>query len=80
MQALILAAGFGRRMRPLTDSCHKTLLPISGSTILDRIIEGLQERAVTAITIVTGYRADDGIEHLERNLASLDVRYVHDQY
>ncbi|MGR6967067.1 aminotransferase class I/II-fold pyridoxal phosphate-dependent enzyme [Geodermatophilus sp. URMC 61] len=79
MQALILAAGFGRRMRPLTDRCHKTLLPISGSTILDRIIEGLQERAVTPVTIVTGYRADEVIEHVERQFPSLDVRYVHNK-
>ena len=77
MQALILAAGFGRRMRPLTDSCHKTLLPISGSTILDRIIGGLQERAVTPITIVTGYRVDDVVEHVERHFPAVDVRYVH---
>ena len=79
MQALILAAGFGRRMRPLTDSCHKTLLPISGSTILDRIIGGLQERAVTPITIVTGYRADDVVEHVERHFPAVDVRYVHNK-
>src|SRR3954453_5202126 len=77
MQALILAAGFGRRMRPLTDSNHKTLLPISGGTIIDRIVEGLGTRGVTPITIATGYRADELIAHLTRRFPSLDFRYVY---
>lgn len=77
MQALILAAGYGRRMRPLTDARHKTLLPISGGTILDRILDGLAERSVTPITIVTGYRRDELVEHVAQNFPSLDVRFVH---
>src|SRR5215210_14905 len=77
MQALILAAGFGRRMRPLTDNRHKTLLPISGGTIIDRILSGLAERSVTPITIVTGYRRDELVEHVAKNFPSLDIRYVH---
>ena len=39
MKALILAAGFGNRMRPLTNNQHKTLLSVSGLTILYRIID-----------------------------------------
>ena len=77
MQALILAAGFGRRMRPLTDNRHKTLLPISGGTIIDRIVEGLEARSVTPITIVTGYRDDELKGHLAERFPSLDIRYVH---
>jgi histidinol-phosphate/aromatic aminotransferase/cobyric acid decarboxylase-like protein/NDP-sugar pyrophosphorylase family protein len=77
MQALILAAGYGRRMRPLTDNRHKTLLPISGGTIIDRILSGLAERSVTPITIVTGYRRDELVEHVAENFPSLDIRYVH---
>jgi histidinol-phosphate/aromatic aminotransferase/cobyric acid decarboxylase-like protein/CTP:phosphocholine cytidylyltransferase-like protein len=77
VQALILAAGFGRRMRPLTDSRHKTLLPISGGTIIDRILAGLGDHAVTPITIVTGYRADELTAHVQKNFPSLDIRYVH---
>jgi histidinol-phosphate/aromatic aminotransferase/cobyric acid decarboxylase-like protein/choline kinase len=76
MQALVLAAGFGRRMRPLTDSCHKTLLPISGGTIIDRIVTGLQLHAVAPITIVTGYRADELRTHVSERFPSLDIRFV----
>jgi histidinol-phosphate/aromatic aminotransferase/cobyric acid decarboxylase-like protein/choline kinase len=77
VQALVLAAGFGRRMRPLTDSRHKTLLPISGGTILDRILTGLADHAVSPVTIVTGYRADEVRDHVAEHFPSLDVRYVH---
>jgi histidinol-phosphate/aromatic aminotransferase/cobyric acid decarboxylase-like protein/CTP:phosphocholine cytidylyltransferase-like protein len=77
MQALILAAGYGRRMRPLTDARHKTLLPIGGGTIIDRILDGLAERSVTPITIVTGYRRDELVDHVAEYFPSLDVRFVH---
>jgi histidinol-phosphate/aromatic aminotransferase/cobyric acid decarboxylase-like protein/choline kinase len=77
MQALILAAGFGRRMRPLTDNRHKTLLPISGGTIIDRILSGLADRAVTPITVVTGYRDEELVGHITDTFPDLDIRYVH---
>ena len=77
MQALILAAGFGRRMQPLTNSRHKTLLPISGGTIIDRILAGLEARAISPVTIVTGYRADELQAHVAEHFGSLDIRYVH---
>ena len=59
LQAIVLAAGFGRRMQPLTDSCHKALLPVGGTTILARIVDSLLAVGVTDITVVTGYRDAD---------------------
>jgi histidinol-phosphate/aromatic aminotransferase/cobyric acid decarboxylase-like protein/choline kinase len=58
MKAIILAAGYGNRMRPLTDDTHKTLLRIGGQTLIGRIIEGLRAHAVTEIVVVTGHLAD----------------------
>src|SRR3954468_4495588 len=77
MQALILAAGFGRRMRPLTDARHKTLLPISGGTIIDRILSGLAEHGVSPIPIVTGRRGEELRAHVAGRFPTLDIRYVH---
>src|SRR5215208_2336064 len=77
VQALVLAAGVGRRMLPLTDAVPKTLLTVGASTIIDRIIGGLAHRGVTPITVVTGYRADELRAHLGGRFPHLDVRYVH---
>jgi histidinol-phosphate/aromatic aminotransferase/cobyric acid decarboxylase-like protein/choline kinase len=66
MKALILAAGYGNRMRPLTDTTHKTLLRIGGQTLIGRIVDGLRAHAVTDIVVVTGHLADD----LERALTA----------
>src|SRR5690242_20152187 len=79
MQALILAAGIGRRMRPLTDNRHKTLLPISGSTIIDRILGDLGSRGISPITIATGYRSQELVDYIETKYPDLVVSYVHNR-
>lgn len=77
MTAIILAAGFGRRMRPLSDTTHKALLPVGDSTILGRIVDGLLSINVTDIVVVTGYRADDVRAFWEQHYAHVPVRFVH---
>ena len=57
MKAIILTAGLGRRMRPLSNDVHKTLLPIAGTSILEGIVDALLRHGVDDICIVTGYRA-----------------------
>lgn len=77
MKALILAAGVGRRMRPLTDETHKTLLPIAGTTILDRLLGSLRVCGVRDVCIVTGYRADQIKEAVAQRFGDLNVQFVH---
>jgi len=76
MQAIILAAGYGRRMRPLSDSSHKALLPIGSTTILARIIDGLREIDVEDITVVTGYRAEDIERYLREHYPETRFQFV----
>jgi len=58
MKALILAAGLGSRLAPITDSCPKSLVPVNGKPILFKQIENLHENGVFDITIVSGYKAN----------------------
>lgn len=58
MKALILAAGLGTRLAPLTDECPKSLVPVNNKPILLKQIENLHQNNVTDITIVSGYKAD----------------------
>ena len=76
MHAVILAAGYARRMQPLSDGCHKSLFPIAGTTILGRLLGALTDK-VAQITIVTGYRAEDIREFVARDFPALDVSFVH---
>jgi histidinol-phosphate/aromatic aminotransferase/cobyric acid decarboxylase-like protein/choline kinase len=64
MKAVILAAGYGNRMRPLTDAQHKTLLEVGGRTIIGRILDCLESVGVTRVAVVTGYRAEELEAHL----------------
>ncbi len=58
MKAVILAAGIGSRIRPLTDRSHKSLLPVKGITILERMLINIEAVGIKDIVIVTGYLAD----------------------
>lgn len=57
-KALILAAGFGSRLAPITDSVPKSLVPVSGTPILFKQIQNLIENGISDITIISGYKAD----------------------
>jgi len=56
IKAILLAAGQGSRMKPLTDSIPKCLLPIDDETLLSRLIKQLQTNGINDITVVTGYK------------------------
>jgi CTP:phosphocholine cytidylyltransferase-like protein len=58
MNAIILAAGTGIRLRPWTDDRPKGLVDVGGTSLIERQIRFFRERGVGEITIVAGYRAD----------------------
>ena len=58
MNAIILAAGMGTRLRPLTDDIPKCLVEVNGIPMVERQILLLQERGIFDITLVAGYRKD----------------------
>ena len=65
MNAIILAAGMGTRLRPLTDDIPKCLVEVNGIPMVERQILLLQVRGIFDITLVAGYRKDK-LEYLER--------------
>lgn len=56
MQAIILAAGASRRLRPLTDTTPKCLLNIGNKNLLERTIESVIANGINDFVFVTGYR------------------------
>lgn len=60
MQVIIMAAGQGSRMKPLTNNTHKSLLPLNNhETFLSRILHQLNEYEIDKVVIVTGYKSSD---------------------
>lgn len=60
MKIIILAAGQGTRLRPLTDHCPKCMVAVNGKSIIERQLETMYECGIKAadITIIAGYRND----------------------
>ncbi|MBN2189085.1 MAG: aminotransferase class I/II-fold pyridoxal phosphate-dependent enzyme [Chitinispirillaceae bacterium] len=79
MKAIILAAGYGNRMRPLTDSMHKTMLEVAGETIIGRIIGGLLENGIFDIVVVTGYRAGEVSSYCRNKFTKAKFTFVHNE-
>lgn len=69
MQAVILAAGEGSRLRPLTRSKPKAMLPAANRPIIGYVIDALLENGIRDIVVVVGYRK----EHVIRYLNHLDA-------
>lgn len=75
MQAVILAAGEGKRMRPLTLLRPKPLLPVAGRPLLEHIIDALPE-VVDEIILIVGYKAEMVKEHFGASYKGRTIRYV----
>ena len=64
MKAMILAAGLGTRMRPLTDRCPKPLLPVGGRPLIVHHLARLRVAGITEVVINVSYRAEQIIAAL----------------
>jgi choline kinase len=58
MKALILAAGLGTRLAPITNDIPKSLVQVNGTPILLKQIDNLYKNGIKDITIISGYKAD----------------------
>jgi len=58
MRAIILAAGEGVRLRPLTSYMPKVMLPVGNKPILEYVVESLRSNGIKEITMVVGYKSD----------------------
>jgi bifunctional UDP-N-acetylglucosamine pyrophosphorylase/glucosamine-1-phosphate N-acetyltransferase len=75
MQCVILAAGLGKRMRPLTETMPKPLVPVCGKPLLTHIVEALPS-SVDELIIVTGYKGEMIREYCGTEFLGRKVSYV----
>ncbi|MCG3109758.1 Bifunctional protein GlmU [Metallosphaera sp. J1] len=77
MKALILAGGFGKRLRPFTDDKPKPLLEIAGKPILEWQILWLKKYGIREFVILTGYKKEALIDWASTNSDRLEVNFVY---
>lgn len=70
MQALILAAGMGKRLKDLTKDSAKCMVRVNGRTLIERMLSQLDKLDLNEIIIVVGYKADK----LKSYISSLNVK------
>ena len=76
MRAILLAAGFGTRLRPLTDKIPKCLVPINGKPLLDIWCESLIDAGVTRLLINLHYKSELVQQHISKSKFAQNVETV----
>jgi len=74
--ALLLAAGMGSRLSPLTDATAKCLIKVSGIPILERLIRTLGSYAFTRLVVVVGHESDAIQDYLGDHSGDIQISYV----
>src|SRR5512138_3251715 len=73
MQAVILAAGEGVRVRPLTRSRPKAMIPVANRPIIEYVIDALLKNGIRDIIVVVGYRKDQVTRYLNGLAVPIEV-------
>lgn len=76
MQAIILAAGMGKRLGELTKENTKCMIRINGTCLIDRLLNQLDSLNLERIILVIGYQGKKLIEHIQSLPVKTPVRYI----
>ena len=76
MQAIILAAGMGKRLKELTHDNTKCMVKVNGVTLIDRMLHQLDSKHLSRIVIVTGYEGKKLIDYIETLNIHTPICYV----
>lgn len=76
MQAIILAAGMGKRLKELTQNHTKCMVRVNGVTLIDRMLHQIEKQHLSRIIIVVGYEGQKLIDYIATLDISTPVIYV----
>lgn len=77
MKAVVLAAGKGTRLRPLTDDKPKGMVEVDGAPLLTHCFEQLADLAVEELIVVVGYRKQYIIDYYGDGFENIPITYTH---
>lgn len=75
MKAMILAAGYGKRLAPITDTLPKPLIKVGNMSLIDRNINYLVKSGFHEIIINVSHHADQIINHVNKNFSELNISF-----
>ena len=76
MQALMLAAGMGKRLGAYTNNQTKCMVKVGGKTLLEHAADALRQAGVKKFVIVVGYAGDKLIEFAKEKLSDFELEFV----
>ena len=79
MKAIILSAGYGKRLQPLTKDCPKSLLKINNETLLSNSINFLSLYGIKEIIINVHYLANQIIDYVDKNNFNLAIKIINEE-
>jgi NDP-sugar pyrophosphorylase family protein len=76
MKAVILAAGKGTRLKPLTDNIPKALVKLKSKPLLEHVLLSLKNAGINNVIIVVGYLKEKIISYFGNNFQGIKIEYV----
>ena len=76
MQALMLAAGMGKRLGKYTENATKCMVPVNGKTLIEYAIESLIEAKIKRLTLVVGYKKEVLKDFLKDKYKEIEINYI----
>lgn len=77
LRAVVMAGGFGTRLRPLTEDLPKPMLPVGSRPLLELIVEQLREAGIREVNVTTHYKGEIIADHFKDGQDfGVDIRYV----
>jgi dTDP-glucose pyrophosphorylase len=79
LTAVVMAGGFGTRLRPLTEDVPKPMLPVAGKPLLEHIVEQLSANGIRRVNVTTHYKPEAISDHFgDGSRFGLTIGYTHE--
>ena len=75
MEAIVLAGGFGTRLKAVVFDLPKPMAPVAGKPFLERLLKSLAQKGFTRIVLALGYMAEKVIEHFGSRFEGMELVY-----
>ena len=76
MQALMLAAGMGKRLGKYTENATKCMVPVNGKALIEYAIEALIEAGIKKLVMVVGYKRDILKDFLKDRYSEIEIKFI----